>query len=38
MDFMVSFPPSKGIDLIMVGMVRFNKMVPFIPIVKITST
>jgi hypothetical protein len=38
MDFMVSLPPLKGFDLIMVGTVRFNKMVHFIPIVKITST
>lgn len=38
MDFMMSLPPSKGFDLIMVGIVRFNKMVHFIPIVKITST
>jgi len=38
MDLMASLPPSKGFDLIMVGMVKLNKMVHFIPIVKITST
>jgi hypothetical protein len=31
MDFMVSFPPSKGFDAIMVVVDRFNKMAHFIP-------
>ncbi len=32
MDFMVSLPPSKGFDAIMVMVDRFSKMVHFIPI------
>jgi hypothetical protein len=31
MDFMVSLPPSKGFDAIMVVVDRFNKMAHFIP-------
>jgi hypothetical protein len=31
MDFMVSLPPSRGFDTIMVVMDRFNKMAHFIP-------
>jgi len=31
MDFMVSLPPSKGFDAIMVVVVRFSKMAHFIP-------
>ncbi len=31
MDFMVTLPPSKGFDAIMVVVDRFNKMVHFIP-------
>jgi hypothetical protein len=31
MDFMVSLPPLKGFDAIMVVVDRFNKMVHFIP-------
>ncbi len=31
MDFMVSFPPSKGFDAIMVVVDRFSKMAHFIP-------
>jgi hypothetical protein len=34
MDFMVSLPPSKGFDVIMVVVDRFNKMAHFIPIKK----
>jgi hypothetical protein len=32
MDFMVSLPPSKGFDAIMVVVDRFSKMAHFIPI------
>jgi hypothetical protein len=31
MDFMVSLPPSKGFDAIMVVVDRFSKMAHFIP-------
>jgi hypothetical protein len=31
MDFMVSLPPSRGLDAIMVMMDRFSKMAHFIP-------
>jgi hypothetical protein len=31
MDFMVSLPPSKGLNTIMVVVDRFNKMAHFIP-------
>jgi hypothetical protein len=31
MDFMVSLPPSRGFDAIMVVVDRFNKMAHFIP-------
>jgi hypothetical protein len=31
MDFMVSLPPSKGFDVIMVVVDQFNKMAHFIP-------
>jgi len=31
MDFMVSFPPSRGFDAIMVAVDRFSKMAHFIP-------
>jgi hypothetical protein len=31
MDFMVSLPPSRGFDVIMVVVDRFNKMAHFIP-------
>jgi len=31
MDFMVSLPPLKGFDAIMVVVERFNKMTHFIP-------
>jgi hypothetical protein len=32
MDFMVSLPPSRSFDAIMVLVDRFNKMAHFIPI------
>jgi hypothetical protein len=32
MDFMVSLPPSRGFDAIMVVVNRFSKMAHFIPI------
>jgi hypothetical protein len=38
MDFMVSLPPSKGFDAIMVVVDRFNKMAHFIPIKETTTT
>ncbi len=38
MDFMVSFPPSKGFDAIMVVVDRFNKMAHFIPTKEIAMT
>jgi hypothetical protein len=31
MDFMVSLPPSRGFDVIMVVVDQFNKMAHFIP-------
>jgi hypothetical protein len=31
MDFMVSLPPSRGLDAIMVAVDRFSKMAHFIP-------
>jgi hypothetical protein len=31
MEFMVSLPPSKGFDVIMVVVDRFSKMAHFIP-------
>jgi hypothetical protein len=31
MDFMVSLPPSRGFDAIMVGVDQFSKMAHFIP-------
>jgi hypothetical protein len=31
MDFMLSLPPSKGFDVIMVVVDRFRKMAHFIP-------
>jgi protoheme ferro-lyase len=38
MDFMVNFPPSRGFDVIMVVVDRFNKMAHFIPIKKNAMT
>jgi hypothetical protein len=32
MDFMVSLPPSRGFDVIMVVVDQFSKMAHFIPI------
>jgi hypothetical protein len=38
MDFMVSFPPSRGFDVIMVVVDRFSKMAHFIPTKEIATT
>jgi protoheme ferro-lyase len=38
MDFMVSLPPSRGFDAIMVVVDRFSKMAHFIPIKESATT